>query len=295
MRGSKKLPTFLGIGVQKSGTTWLYHLLKSHEQIYMPEYRKELHFFDSNYSKGLEWYCGFFPDRKVVNKYKEIGEFTPSYIYHENALKRIKKDLPDTKFILILRNPLDRLISSFKYYKQRGGKNDFLTFSSQDGIPFKKGLYSVQISRWFKHFNRSQFLILIFEDAVSDPVKTKERIANFLDIDADLFSRSGHESSNGSFSVRFKKLYVSGVKTAEILRKWHLDIVITHFKKAGLHSIFHSSQKLNLRIDEQRKQQITEIYAEDIYKLERLFEFDFSLWQNINLQSIKSEKREQIV
>ncbi len=291
MRGSTKQPTFLGIGVQKSGTTWLYHLLKSHVQIYMPEYRKELHFFDSHYSNGLEWYNSFFSDSKTMHQCKEAGEFTPSYIYNENALQRIKKDLPESKFIVIFRNPLDRLISSFKYYKQRGGENDFITFSNQDGVPFKKGLYSVQISRWFKHFNRDQFLILIFEEAVFNPEQTKKRIADFFNIDADLFSRSGHETLNKSFQVRFKKLYVSGVKTAKVLRKWHLDIAITHFKKIGLHSIFHSSKKIQFDIDEDQKRKLMEIYSEDIYNLERLMNYDFSLWHNNRGSGIRKWKQ----
>ena len=36
---------FLGIGVQKSASTWLWHLLREHDAIWMPP-RKELHYFD---------------------------------------------------------------------------------------------------------------------------------------------------------------------------------------------------------------------------------------------------------
>jgi hypothetical protein len=37
-------PDFIGIGAQKSGTTWLYHNLRVHPQLYVP--RKEVHYFD---------------------------------------------------------------------------------------------------------------------------------------------------------------------------------------------------------------------------------------------------------
>ncbi len=41
-------PNFLCIGAQKAGTTWLYHNLKGHPQIWLPPY-KEIHYFDEIY------------------------------------------------------------------------------------------------------------------------------------------------------------------------------------------------------------------------------------------------------
>ena len=38
-------PSFLVIGAQKAGTTWLYERLRVHPEIWMP-YQKELHYFD---------------------------------------------------------------------------------------------------------------------------------------------------------------------------------------------------------------------------------------------------------
>ena len=40
-----RLPDFLGIGAQKSGTTWLHHNLSQHPGVWMPPV-KELHYFD---------------------------------------------------------------------------------------------------------------------------------------------------------------------------------------------------------------------------------------------------------
>ena len=54
------LPTFLGIGVQRAGTTWLHTLLNSHPDVYMPTHRKEIRFFDRYYERGLSWYEEFF-------------------------------------------------------------------------------------------------------------------------------------------------------------------------------------------------------------------------------------------
>ncbi len=42
-------PDFIGIGAQKAGTTWLYHNLRAHPEIWMPT-EKEIHYFDEKIS-----------------------------------------------------------------------------------------------------------------------------------------------------------------------------------------------------------------------------------------------------
>ena len=57
-------PEFLGIGAQKSGTTWLYENLKKHPQLYLPK-TKEIHFFDWHFYKSIKWYCQHFKNAKT--------------------------------------------------------------------------------------------------------------------------------------------------------------------------------------------------------------------------------------
>ena len=45
------LPTFLGIGVPRAGTTWLHTLLASHPDVYLPTKRKEIRFFDRHHEQ----------------------------------------------------------------------------------------------------------------------------------------------------------------------------------------------------------------------------------------------------
>lgn len=59
------LPDFLVIGGQRAGTTLLYQLFLAHPEIYVPMRRKELHFFDQYYGRGLGWYATHFPARNV--------------------------------------------------------------------------------------------------------------------------------------------------------------------------------------------------------------------------------------
>ena len=127
---SNVLPNFIGIGALRCGTTQLYKTLLSHPEVYLCPYRKELHFFDNNFKKGLDWYKKFFPKISKAEKYKAIGEITPRYIYDKNTPLLISKVLPNARFILILRNPVDRIFFQYKYHKMITGYkisiNEFL-------------------------------------------------------------------------------------------------------------------------------------------------------------------------
>ena len=87
------LPNFLIIGSQKSGTTSLYHVLRHHPQIFMPE-RKEINYFfhQAEYDKGFKHYISHFdhaPENSVA-----IGEASPGYICHPLSPGRIHRLLP---------------------------------------------------------------------------------------------------------------------------------------------------------------------------------------------------------
>ena len=52
-------PTFLGIGAQKCGTTWLHKLLSHHPGVFAAN-PKEIDFFSYGFDRGYEWYGRFF-------------------------------------------------------------------------------------------------------------------------------------------------------------------------------------------------------------------------------------------
>ena len=75
------LPNFIGIGAPRCGSTWLHDLLQSHPEVYMPERRKEVYFFNTHYERGPEWYEGFFPADSEAGSWRAVGEITPVYMY----------------------------------------------------------------------------------------------------------------------------------------------------------------------------------------------------------------------
>ena len=117
-------PNFLVIGAQRSGTTWLDTALRAHPQVYLPERRKEIHYFDEHYSRGAEWYREFFSAAAARPGLKAIGEVTPRYLFDPLVPQRIAGDFPSMRLIAILRNPADRAYSQFCMYVGRKGASE---------------------------------------------------------------------------------------------------------------------------------------------------------------------------
>ena len=95
------------------------HLLSGHPDVYMPERRKEIRFFDRNHDQGTSWYEAFFCPQAEAARYAAIGEISPQYLYCEACPDRIAALLPDAKLLVILRHPVDRAYSHYGFVVQR--------------------------------------------------------------------------------------------------------------------------------------------------------------------------------
>lgn len=196
-------PDFLVIGAQKSGTTWLRHHLRAHPAIFMPE--SEVHFFDKShhFAKGPDWYESHF---RPAAQDQVIGEKTPEYLWatddgaekHQaGAHKRIYNLYPETKLIAVLRNPVNRAVSSLNHMIRTGrlsplSRIDELLVGDKRAVPaahgvFAKGFYFRQLQQYLRYFDREQMLVLLFEDDVlGTPRRTLRRLYEFIGVDPDV-------------------------------------------------------------------------------------------------------------
>ena len=127
------LPTFLGIGAPRSGSSWLHDLLAAHKAIVMPKDRKELDFFTANFHRGPVWYASYF-DPSGRETITSAGEISPTYLYHPEIIPRIKSFESISRFLVILRNPIDRTYSDYAHWRRLVAyRGDFNSF--QDDFP----------------------------------------------------------------------------------------------------------------------------------------------------------------
>ena len=164
------------IGAQKAGTTTIHELLRAHSDISLPSI-KETHFFsdDKVYRKGLDWYLRQFDSSKNI-----LCEVDPSYLFYKQASYRIKKNLDNSKFIVIFRKPLDRAFSHYLMSCYRGHEklsfikaidkenerlaSDVDLFSFINHSYISRGDYQKQLSLYLNEFNKSNFLFINFDN-----------------------------------------------------------------------------------------------------------------------------------
>lgn len=198
-------PSFYIIGTQKGGTSSLYQYIIQHPDI-LPASHKEMRFFDKFYDYGIDWYRYHF---ERYEREKVTGEASPEYLYNIQTPIRIKKHFPNSKLIVLLRNPVDRAYSNYNMIRSWGKEK--LSFSEaidkeeervrddkqklESGVSLRyldnlmnysyvdRGFYSKQIRLWFKYFPKEQFLFLKSEDFFSNPKKITLQVVGFLGLD----------------------------------------------------------------------------------------------------------------
>jgi Sulfotransferase domain len=283
------LPDFLGIGIQKAGTSWLHQQLYHHPQVFVPD-RKEIHFFDQYYEKGEGWYQSFFPSQDSEKSYKAIGEFTPRYIFMENAPQRIADVLgKDVKFIVVLRNPVDRLYSFYKMKKvENGFKGGLETFAKLDSKPFKRGLYADQLKNYFRFFKKENFLIFIYEELFCHSESQKahlDRLALFLGVRPEGFKTVRQEKAVNQTTIpRYQGLYRGALWIRKKMVKAGMDWVIPFAHKMGVRKkLFGGAQSFPPLSDSDR-QWLEQAYESPINELEILLGRDLNIWKKSRME-----------
>jgi len=193
------LPDFILIGETKCGSTSLFNYLIQHPKIkdtfgngdnVDDSYAtKEIRYFDRYYKRGLEWYKSCFPETEPGEL---TGEATPMYMYRSMVPFRIQKEVPDAKFIVLLRNPVDRLYSNFQHYLKwvPNFSNQYPSFekylqscNDRDYFMVDKGLYYYTLVKWFDLFPQSQFYIQTTENLQATPQTVYSDLLQFLGLE----------------------------------------------------------------------------------------------------------------
>jgi hypothetical protein len=167
------------IGAQRSGSTMLYGILDQHPEISMAKpLRPEPKYFLSGDCKYEDYFTQVFKNSKNT---AWLGEKSASYYELSNVAQRIKQTIPNAKLIVIMRNPVERAISNYRFSVKNGLENRSLKevfidqqqpplLSSDISVdPFNylgRGEYYTLLTPYYEVFDRDQILPLIFEDLV---------------------------------------------------------------------------------------------------------------------------------
>jgi hypothetical protein len=200
-------PDFVGVGVQRAGSTWVAEVLRQHPQVWLR--RKELSFFTRHYHRGWGWYEGHFAGREG----RAAGEFSVNYFYaprpdasHRefyprwNPRRRLQfwrpmpspRDAlaaryPDLRVFVVLRNPVDRAWSHYWYWRGRrvrSGKRivPFERMFADDGRWIgTQGHYADHLAHWQQAFPGMG--VFFHDDLRQRPAQLAREVYRFVGVD----------------------------------------------------------------------------------------------------------------
>lgn len=277
----KKFPDFIAVGPQKTGTTWMYSLLKQSSRVCFPKNVKETMFFELYYEEGLERYLSYFSDYLPGQL---CGEVAPSYFDVPEIPRRIHRINPDCKVIISLRHPADRAFSLYLHHLRKGRVGGSL-LEAVHTMPriLEAGNYRSHIERWLDIFGQEQVLFVLMDDIKDSPRDTLFKIYEFLSLPLpDSLENpallSGKVNAAGMpRSFKFAQLATFG---AGILRKNRLDRVVEFLKKLGLKKAAYSGGEAKMpELASEDLEYLSDLYKEDVEFVENLLQRPLTHWR----------------
>lgn len=203
-------PTFMVIGAPRCGCRVLFDALAQHPRI--KRGAADTGFFDqpAQFGKGTDWYASHFPialGKKARSGFTQTGECAPTYLLSPATPQQLTKLFPQTKLIVMLRDPVERAWSHYQRARMAGVEDRDLadaikaeqewwpderkklavnpTHDSEDTrlrAYLHAGCYAELLERWFEFMPRVRYHIIRTDVFFTDPRRALERVAEFLDV-----------------------------------------------------------------------------------------------------------------
>lgn len=300
---NNKFPDFLFVGTGKSGTTSIDRYLRHHPQIALPQNRKETLFWHiiSNKNKAQEKYL---PPVVTLNDYLSlfnyanndqiIGEVTPSYLYfHKDVISNLKRLHPKwkkTKIIIVLREPVDRLCSQFRFVTNTLNFRDLSLESAlkkeskrieRNALP---DLFYYDTARYLKPVkayidNFESVKILLYDDLIKDPQQFMTNIHDFIGIDDYQYGKLLLEKENAGDPKMLvpKSLFYYYLLRAINPQSEFSKYIPTKIKKKISDYCFQN-KLVTYNISQETKNNLRKSFSDELRTLNSIIEPDISHW-----------------
>ncbi|OVE76355.1 hypothetical protein BVX97_01355 [bacterium E08(2017)] len=303
---------FIGIGAEKSGSSWVCQCLESHPEIGFSAQcsDRELNFFNearesdgyalwpSQYELGLDWYLEQFPDG-----FKTIGEFSCSYFFDKAAPERIKDAFPDVKILATLRNPVDMIYSVYWWHKSGIRSKvppDFdkaVADGNYEGIEAFRGLYHKHLEKYLGLFDKNQVHVVLLDDIRKNPSETAKSVFEFLEVDSGFSIVGLDKKVNPARKVRSVGLMSAASWFNNFMGKVGVDLQESYARGnvvlKWLYSIYASANLSREKYPDMKpetRKMLMEYYADDIGQLSALISRDLGQWKKVDQNDAPPEE-----
>jgi len=295
------LPNFIVIGGQKAGSTWVAEVLAHHPDVFM--YHTEIPFFeDPDYTRltlrDLEKFFVHAGGKSAV------GMKRPNLLTRAECPARIAHDLPGVKLIAMLRNPVERAVSSYFHLMRSGllpiesmevGMRRVLDGAYDASWPAGRermmgyGFYHAGIQRYLQHVPRERMLIVLYDRVRSGASELFREMCRFLGVrELDQPAALEKRVMEGNYSIARQRIMAP---LLTLHRRVTPDKLRTHERRgllaAAARTAVHGVDRFVLsRLFAAKRpmpsvelqQRLIELYREDVTALGMFLGEDLSHW-----------------
>lgn len=276
-------PNLFICGAPRAGTTSLHRYLRQHPNVCMSR-RKETGVFLENYDKGVQWltsnYLTHYKDEPVV------GESTTGHMQHPPSARRMAETVPDANLVFILRDPVERIYSHYRFHRQSGQLGADETFSDliRDEerewrrIQIDNGCYHKHLTRFEQYFPRRQMKIFLHRDLKADAVSVARALYDFVGVDST-FSPDTSASHNAGGLPWHEGLYRALQRFWEPIRdRMGIDVLdATQTARDRVRGWLTDASDQD-PMDPRDRAYLKDIYREPNRRLEAWLDTDLSHW-----------------
>lgn len=234
-QGRRQAPTFFILGAGKAGSTSLHYYLSQHPQILMSE-PKEPTFFRLEYERGLDFYWSRYYGAWAGQR--QVGDGDPRNLPLPFVSARIARSIPDARFVVLCRNPVERAVSNWwqntrsgierrsfdeamhanlerlekgplfvdeaaaRLYARifaEGGPQALVTYAAY----VDSGHYAEHIERYAGLFGRDRVKVVFFEDLARDAEAATAEVVRFLGLEpVPLRDRAPQQVATGRVAAK---------------------------------------------------------------------------------------------
>jgi len=297
------LPNFLIVGAAKCGTTSLYYYLKQHPEIYMSPVKEpnfisfqfekfpyEGHGDSKLYQRAVKTYRDYCNLFSASRGKKAIGEASViNLYYYEKTIPFIKELIGTPKIIIMLRDPVERAFSAYLHFVRDSTEN--LTFEQalvqeeerkkDHWSPYwfygEMGFYYDRVKAYTENFDK--VAVFLYDDLKDDPIGLMRAAYQFLEVDTS-FNPNMRTKYNASGSPRIKMLN-DLFTTPNVLKKILRPVgtcLLGQDRYVGLRDTVQAKNLRKLFIKKQTREYLTNVYREDVLKLQGFISRDLSRW-----------------
>ena len=293
-----RLPDFFIVGAPKCGTTAMFTYLRQHPQIFMPFHKEPLFFGDDlthRYGRltpheYVALFEGARPDQRV-------GEASAWYLYSDHAAKEIHAACPESRIVVMLRNPVDVMYAQHSQllFNRQEDISDFSQALAAEeeranGRRLPQGpirrenlfyrrmvAFADQLARYVELFGRDMVHVIVHEDLVRDTPGEYARLLRFLGVDDAFKADFARANENKRARSGLLQRLIWDPPGRSWLVPWLRRYPITHSIRARLLA-FNSRRQVRPALDPTLRRQLEQEYARDVGHLGEMIGRDLSGW-----------------